>query len=474
MKLEISNYLKKAKPILKELLDELLKEFSYASILATDSKGKAYVCSKAATNIGQGMSLERGVVVKVYNGVNYSEYAFSEISKELIPQLVKEIKETASTLINRDNVGDVSKYEELIEEEFNFSKTAEIEENPEELGDAKIIEKITKIKDSAINSREEILDFKVYYEYLAVNKIFLSPKRDLEQAYMWSNGVCVCVATNGEVMRDRMVPASGIKGTELLKELEVKAQSAIEDTILMLDAERMVPGEYDIICTPEVTGLIAHEAFGHGVEMDMFVKDRAKSKDYIDKYVASPIVTMRDGAASAVESASYFFDDEGNIATDTVIIENGILKSGINDSLTALTLGKKPTGNGRRETFSHKAYTRMTNTFIEAGDSNVEDMISSIEYGFLLDGFNSGMEDPKNWGIQCMLSVAKEIKNGKFTGKLFAPVIMTGYVPDLLQSITMISKDCELSGVGYCGKGYKEWVKVSDGGAYIKCRARLG
>lgn len=474
MKIEISNYLKKTKPLLKELLDELLKEFSYASILATDSKGKAYICSRSTTNIGQGMSLERGVVVKVYNGTNYTEYAFNEISKELIPQIIKDIKETVSSVTNGDGIGEISKYEELIEEEFNFSKTAEIEENPEELGDAKIIEKIIKIKDSAIDSRKEILDFKVYYEYLAVNKMFLSPKRDLEQAYMWSNGVCVCVATNGKVSRDRMVPASGIKGTELLKELESKAESVIEKTILMLDAERMVPGEYDVICTPEVTGLIAHEAFGHGVEMDMFVKDRAKSKDYIDKYVASPMVTMHDGAAATVESASYFFDDEGNIATDTVIIENGILKSGINDSLTALALNTKPTANGRRETFSHKAYTRMTNTFIDGGDSKVEDMIASIEYGFLLDGFNSGMEDPKNWGIQCMLSVAKEIKNGKFTGKLFAPVIMTGYVPDLLKSITMLSKEYEHSGVGYCGKGYKEWVKVSDGGPYIKCKARLG
>ena len=116
----------------------------------------------------------------------------------------------------------------------------------------------------------------------------------------------------------------------------------------------------------------------------------------------------------------------------------------------------------------------MTNTFFEAGKDKPEDMIASIKYGFLLENASSGMEDPKNWGIQCMVNVAKEIKDGKLTGKIFSPIVLTGYVPDLLKSITMISDEVVLSGGGYCGKGYKEWVKVSDGGPYIKARIRLG
>ena len=101
-------------------------------------------------------------------------------------------------------------------------------------------------------------------------------------------------------------------------------------------------------------------------------------------------------------------------------------------------------------------------------------MIASIENGFLLENASSGMEDPKNWGIQCMVSVAREIKDGKLTGRVFSPVVMTGYVPDLLKSISAMSKTPVLSGAGFCGKGYKEWVNVSDGGPYIKARIRLG
>ena len=101
-------------------------------------------------------------------------------------------------------------------------------------------------------------------------------------------------------------------------------------------------------------------------------------------------------------------------------------------------------------------------------------MIASIKYGFLLEEPTSGMEDPKNWGIQCMVNVAREIRDGKLTGKVFSPIVLTGYVPDLLKSVSMMGGKVELAGGGYCGKGYKEWVKVSDGGAYMKARIRLG
>jgi TldD protein len=101
-------------------------------------------------------------------------------------------------------------------------------------------------------------------------------------------------------------------------------------------------------------------------------------------------------------------------------------------------------------------------------------MIKSVKYGFLLENPSSGMEDPKNWGIQCMVNIAREIKDGKLTGRIFSPIVLTGYVPDLLRSVSAMGRDVRLGGGGYCGKGYKEWVKVSDGGPCMKARIRLG
>ena len=206
----------------------------------------------------------------------------------------------------------------------------------------------------------------------------------------------------------------------------------------------------------------------------MFVKHRALGADYIGKRVGSDLCTMHEGALCDNSVTAYAFDDEGTLAGDVIEIDRGILKTGICDALAALRLGVAPTGNGKRQNFSHKAYTRMTNTVFDSGDSTLEEMIASIQHGYLLSGTQSGMEDPKHWGIQCIIARGYEIKDGALTGKVVAPVVMTGYVPDLLGSISMASKDRRIEGNGACGKGHKEWVKVADGGPYLKMKARLG
>ena len=126
-----------------------------------------------------------------------------------------------------------------------------------------------------------------------------------------------------------------------------------------------------------------------------------------------------------------------------------ILRTGICDALSALRLGVQPTGNGKRESFSHKVYTRMTNTVFDSGSSTLEEMIASIRKGYLLEGTQSGMEDPKHWGIQCIVCRGYEIRDGALTGRVVAPVVMTGYVPDLLGGISMRSRDRVVEGSGH-------------------------
>lgn len=181
-----------------------------------------------------------------------------------------------------------------------------------------------------------------------------------------------------------------------------KKEEIAKVTVALLNASPIEPGIYDVITAPSISGLIAHEAFGHGVEMDMFVKNRAKAKDYVGKQVASKIVNMHDGAAATLSAASYFFDDDGILAQDTTIIKDGILVNGLSDVLTALELKQEPSGNSRRESTRRKAYTRMTNTFFLPGTANKEEMIASIKHGYYLSNTNNGMEDPKNWNIQCV------------------------------------------------------------------------
>ena len=476
MKVKSSDYLTQAKPMLVHLRDCLLETYPYVSILATDSEAKQYSVSRTVTSVGMNSWMSgRGFVVKVYDGSAYGEYSFNEISEERIPEIVQKIQKELLPMSQNlpENVRH-SVYAMLEDEPVVFSASTEYEIDPREYGDETIIRDLTQISESGRAYSDKVLDCSAYVSYQKYSKLFLSRNRDMEQNVLWMAGAFSVMASRGEEIKSSYKSFSNLGGAEVLAKMKDGVRDAAKVALELLESEPMVPGEYDCICTPETTGMIVHEAFGHGVEMDMFVKKRAQAEQFVGKQVASELVTMHDGAAAAEEVATYFFDDEGVLAKDTVVIDKGILKAGISDAQSAMHLGTVPTGNGRRESYQRKAYTRMTNTFFEGGQDKVEDMIASIEYGFLLEEPSSGMEDPKNWGIQCMVSIAREIRDGKLTGKIFSPVVLTGYVPDLLKSISMVSEKVELGGGGMCGKGYKEWVKVSDGGPYIKARIRLG
>ena len=325
-----------------------------------------------------------------------------------------------------------------------------------------------------LKSSELAVNVRASIEMTEVSKMYMSKQKDLEQYYTWANPRCYVLVRRGNNTKYGY-DGFGINSIEkALEDLLPAIDKSLKNAIELLDSVIPTPGYYDVITAPSITGLIAHEAFGHGVEMDMFVRDRARSQAYFNKSVASPLITMHDGADATFSVASYFFDDDGVLAQDTKIINNGILISGISDTLSALQLGTAPTGNGRRESYKRKSYTRMTNTFFSPGKAKLSDMIKSIKHGYLLAQTNNGMEDPKNWGIQCTAQYGREILDGQFTGKIIAPVVMSGYVIDLLNSISAVSRDFEVIGSGSCGKGYKEWVRVSDGGPYLKAKVKIG
>lgn len=493
-KLVDNTIFKDLKPLFLNLYETLSNVFQNVSILVEKSHGRNYRHSKSGTTIKDNMFTSTGAVIRFSIKGNHHllEYSFNDFSAEFmetIPSIL--IKHAAAEsdsdqrFTNRfEDSRNPSSIRSMADKpdspptafisdkqackQLRFNRSTEYKINPSDLSDESILQSLKDLYQKAMDYDQRITDCICVFQYLTTHKMFLSADKDLEQHILWSNGILQPLAGASGKTRYYLQTFSVLGGAELLDEMNSDFSYACKCAIDLLDSRIPVPGTYDVICMPDVTGLIAHEAFGHGVEMDMFVKDRALARKYMEQYVAAPIVTMHDNAGTCPECGSYFFDDEGTLANDTVIIEKGILKRGISDLLSAVRLGTCPTGNGRRESYERKAYTRMTNTYFEKGTDKLEDMIASIEYGILLENAASGMEDPKNWGIQCMVNMGREIKNGKLTGKIFSPVCLSGYVPDLLKSISMISDDLHISGCGCCGKGYKEWVKVSDGGPAIK------
>lgn len=467
-----STYLDEQYNSLKQIVDKLKKHFQYVSLLASDVEGKEIYVSEKNVAVKDSLWQERGFVVRVFKDGLFSEYSFDhfynvdDICNQIIDSV--DVKDPLEKSIYVKPAECILYEEETIRK--NFSKMGEFKD----ISIEEIINKCNKIISDSMEEYEYIISANMAVEYVKISKIFISNKKNLRQIYAWANASYQCIVNKNDKTKFNYSAESGVSLADVLDSIKKKINNVNEDATLLLDADYVVPGIYECITSPEVTGLIAHEAFGHGVEMDMFVKNRALGAKYINKKVGSSLVEMHEGAIPYNDVSSYYFDDEGTMAQDTIEIKDGILQTGIADAISAARLGISPTGNGKRESFKRKAYTRMTTTYFSSGKSNLKEMIESIDHGYLIEGEMSGMEDPKNWGIQCIALIGKEIKNGKLTGKVVSPLVITGYVPDLLNSVTMVSKDFKLTGSGMCGKGYKEWVKTSCGGPYLKVRVKLG
>ena len=262
-------------------------------------------------------------------------------------------------------------------------------------------------------------------------------------------------------------------GWEALTFSDDELRALVDNAVALLTAERIEPGEYTIVAAPLVVGTIVHESFGHGVETDMFLKERAKAAHYLDRTVGSPLVNIWDDPSYPGAFGSYFFDDEGMLAAPTRIVESGVFRRGITDLYSATLLGIPRSANGRRQDYTRKAYARMTTTAFGRGATPLADLFAQVEHGVYLEKWSSGMEDPQGWGIQVTCHFGHEIRSGRVTGRMFAPVAISGYLPDVLQSITAVGDDWDVDGGG-CGKGHKEWVPVSSGGPHLLLKARLG
>ena len=461
-----SQFLSSRRSNCKALAAELKKTFTYVSVLGVDVKTSAIRVDKNTSSIGPGQDTECGFVVKLHNGGVFYEYSLDDICGE-IPALAEKIAKAVQTAQGNTISVPVLPDEPLVQD---FAREHDLADYTQ----AQLLSFCKAQCSNLLAKSEHLLNGMVSLRLMETSKLFISENRELTQNYSWVNGILVAIYRENDKVVQAMESANYHRIADVLAELPTKMDKLLHTAHCLTLAKPIEPGFYDVITDPSITGLIAHEAFGHGVEMDQFVKDRALAKEYVGKFVASPICNMRDGAASTLSAASYFFDDDGVLAGDTQIIKDGILVTGISDLASATQLGTAPTGNGRRESSRRKAYARMTNTFFEKGTDKLEDMIASIDHGYMLFETDNGMEDPKNWAIQCVAQYGIEIKDGKLTDNYVSPVVMSGYVPDLLKSISMVSDDFVVTGMGACGKGYKEWVRVSDGGPALKVKVKLG
>ncbi|MDR6536115.1 metalloprotease TldD [Variovorax soli] len=227
---------------------------------------------------------------------------------------------------------------------------------------------------------------------------------------------------------------------------------AVQQALTNLDSRPAPAGEMTVVLGPGWPGILLHEAIGHGLEGDFNRKGSSAFSGRIGERVAAKGVTVLDDGTIADRRGSLNVDDEGNATQRNVLIEDGILKGYIQDSLNARLMKVKPTGNGRRESYAHVPMPRMTNTYMLGGDKVPAEIVASIKKGLYATNFGGGQVDITSGKFVFSASEAFWVENGKIQYPVKGATLV-GNGPDALTRVTMIGNDMALdSGVGTCGK----------------------
>jgi len=266
--------------------------------------------------------------------------------------------------------------------------------------------------------------------------------------------VTVLVEQNGR----REQGYAGCGGRYTLDELVAEdrplslAREAVRQALVNLTAVPAPAGTMTVVLGPGWPGVLLHEAIGHGLEGDFNRKGTSAFSGRIGERVAAPGCTVVDDGTLAARRGSLNIDDEGTPTQCTTLIEDGVLRGYMQDSLNARLMGGRSTGNGRRESFAHVTMPRMTNTYMRPGPYDPGEILASVKRGIYAVNFGGGQVDITSGKFVFSASEAYLVENGRI-GAAIKGATLVGNGPDVLTRVAMVGNDLKLDdGIGVCGK----------------------
>jgi len=502
---DIRNILQELIPVL-ENGDERLYGFSY---LENSEKMSINISNTEITN----KEYDRGIVLRILAGNKNFEYATNKIDKKELMENAKELNKKALEYLKKNNIKEtytpekidvtyLKDYHPLIQEQYknNPNKihfgTPFDEKYPLNFNMSESTE-YAKVFYEKINQKSQGITAKngVALNQSIITKIFIDRYKNMSQSLLISTINIYCFTKNGVMPK---IYIGGLSGFEIGKDIsDNDIDELIKEAEKFNNAKKIKPGRYKIITGPDVTGVIAHEAFGHTQEGDTCRLGRScaplirKEKRKIGNDMATIInnaAVFSMGNKNYGQNGSHFFDDEGQLAKEHIILDKGYLGTPMNDLLSSVVgdiNGKAPRqSNGKRESWRRPLMARQTNTYFSTGDKTLDEMIKKVDYGFLAEVAYGGMEDPKGMGLTAGTMYFEEIKDGKLTGEYYlgphgGHIELSDPVPDLLSKIVAKSKVYDdykgdldkqpipFNKTGGCGKYHKEFVLAGSGGPYI-------
>ncbi len=314
---------------------------------------------------------------------------------------------------------------------------------------------------------EKIASTKVTYSDWITKKYYINSEgSNIEQEKTFSGISFGAMAKDGTNVQQAFESIGQYGGWELVINLEEKVEEVKKRAIDLLKAKKVESGKYLVLLNPLLAGVFAHEAFGHLSEADFICENpRMQRVMKIGRVFGPEFLNIIDDGGEKNLAGYTPYDDEGIRAHKTYLIKNGKLHSRLHSRETAMVMKEEPTGNARALNPLHQPIVRMTNTYIDKGDSNPQKMLESIEDGIYALDYLGGMTNLEMFTFSS--GYAYRIKNGKKV-ELLRDVNLSGNVFTTLRNIVEIGNDLEHhGGLGGCGKGRQSGLPVSTGSPHI-------
>ncbi len=321
------------------------------------------------------------------------------------------------------------------------------------------LEGLAKAKDPAI-TKVRIWWTDTDDRVLVINQLGHMHTDSRPQSRLW----CSVTATKDGETQSGSANLAGRRDIDFYspEKLETLAQQAADRTMILFDAIRPPAGEMPVVLAAGASGILLHEAVGHGMEADFNRKDVSIYSEMIGRKVAPDFVTIVDSGLEENERGSLNFDDEGNPCEKTLLVRNGILESYLHDTISAKHYGVKPTGSGRRQSFRHAPMPRMRCTYMEDGPHTRDEIIESVQNGIIAETFTNGQVQIGAGDFTFYVKNGWLIEGGKVTAPI-RDVNIIGNGPQALKDVTMAASDAALDTGGWtCGKAGQS-VPVSQG-----------
>lgn len=437
------------------------------------SRGGDYCDLFFQHNIGSYIGLEDKVVNRAYTNVDFGvgirvlkgdQTGFS-FTEEISPRAMRLAAKTAANI-----AADSAK---KAPHDFGLYKPADYYpiQTPWETVkiDAKIpyLETLSEkiyAKDTAIvKSRVAFMDDTSYMLFVNSDGVITYDYQPMTQLY------ASCVVEKNDQRESGSYNLCARRGIDFYtpENIELIADEAYNKTMVLFKSVKPDAGEMPVILAAGSSGILLHEAIGHGMEADFNRKEESIFADKIDKKVAENFVSIIDDGTNPGMRGSINVDDEGNESKKTYLVRDGILRSYMHDKISAKHYGVEATGSGRRQSFRYPPLPRMRNTYMQSGPHTKEEIIASVKKGLYADTFTNGQVYIGPGDFSFYVKTGYLIEDGKIT-KPVKDINIIGNGPDVLSKITMVGDDLEFAKGGWtCGKGGQS-VPVSMGQPTVK------